>query len=463
MLILRSIRLRITLWYVLLLAVVLAAFCAGIYFALRQSLIDDLDNLLESRAGLLLGAISYESGRPTITGIDFTGDPAEGENFARVFDSSGEVTFDNSAGVGGPPVDQPVIERTLKGETTTRRVEAGGQTLRVTTLPILRGSAPAGALEVGISQEDVDETLRTLLLILAIAYPLTLAIATFGGLLVAGRALTPIDRLTGLAQRISADDLSQRLDLDLPDDELGRLARTFNDMIARLESAFRRQRQFTADASHELRTPLTAIKGHSEVALQRSRSPESYRQALVAINEEADRVIRLTTSLLSLARADAGQIPLSLEDVDVAEAVRAAAEHSHPSAERKQVRLRVDPGPETRVTADEDLLIQLMLNLLDNAIKYTPSGGEVTVGWATESDAVSLKVRDTGIGIDREDIPHIFDRFYRVDKARSRAAGGAGLGLSISLWIAEAHGGSIVVESQPGKGSTFTVRLPLAR
>ncbi|HEU4758388.1 MAG TPA: heavy metal sensor histidine kinase [Dehalococcoidia bacterium] len=458
----RSVRARLTLWYVLLVAVILAAFSAGIFLALRKSLTDNLNNSLENRASLLLGIVTFESDRPEIPGVVFSGDPAEAEQFARVFDSRGEVTFDSSP-AGAVPVNRPIVERALAGEATTRHVRAGGQNLRVRTLPIQRDSQVMGALEVGLSQDDVNDTLRTLLLILAAAYPLTLGVASFGGLFLAGRALSPIDQLTGLARRISAEDLSQRLALDLPDDELGRLARTFNEMIARLDEAFRRQRRFTADASHELRTPLTAIKGHTEVALQRDRGPEAYKRALTAINEEVDRMIRLTGSLLTLARADSGQIPLHLERVDLAEVVNAAAEHVRPAAQRKGVRLEVVPGRQVHLAADEDLLLQLLLNLLDNAVKYTPPGGEVRVDWEANGAEVALRVRDTGSGIDREHLPHIFDRFYRVDKARSRAEGGAGLGLSICRWIAEAHGGAISVESAPPeKGSTFSVRFPLS-
>jgi signal transduction histidine kinase len=231
-------------------------------------------------------------------------------------------------------------------------------------------------------------------------------------------------------------------------------------MIARLEDAFRRQRQFTADASHELRTPLTAVKGQVEVALTRPREPDAYREVLQNVNEEVDRLIRLVGSLLTLARADAGQIPLTLEGVDVPDLVAAAVEQVRPGAQQRDIELVLAPGAPVALRADEDLLLQLLLNLLDNAIKYTPSGSRVTAGWSTDSTRVELWVRDTGAGITPEHLAHIFDRFYRVDQARSRAEGGAGLGLSICRWIAEAHGGSISVESTPGQGSTFTVRLP---
>ena len=232
-------------------------------------------------------------------------------------------------------------------------------------------------------------------------------------------------------------------------------------MIGRLDAAFRRQREFTADASHELRTPLTAIKGQVEVALGKPRDAGSYRDVLQTVNEEVDRLIRLVGSLLTLARADAGQIPITSEAVSLPDLVAAAAEQVRPAMEGRGVELRLEPGPAATLRADEDLLLQLLLNLLDNAGRFTPSGGRVSAGWAVADGGVELQVRDTGVGIAPEHLPHLFERFYRADTARSRTAGGAGLGLSICRWIAEAHGGSISVESAPGQGTTFTVTLPL--
>jgi len=457
---LRSIRLRLTLWYVLLLAIILAAFSAGIYLTLRHNLYANLDDSLEARANDLMPLISQEGARPTLSADVSADSPDLGEQFVRLYDASGQLTFDNSGAAGSVPVDGGAVRNALAGGSATRALSVDGEPFRARFVPILQNGQPAGALEVGRAAGDVSDTLNTLLVILATAYPVTLAVASLGGVFLASRALSPIDKLTRLARRMSADDLSQRLNLRLPDDEVGRLARTFDEMIARLEDAFRRQRQFTADASHELRTPLTAVKGEVEVALTRPREPDAYREVLQKVNEEADRLIRLVGSLLTLARADAGQIPVALEAVDVANLVDSAVEQVRPAAQQRDIELVLPPGPPVTLRADEDLLLQLLLNLLDNAIKYTPSGGRVTAGWSTNSAQVDLWVRDTGAGIAPEHLPHIFDRFYRADKARSRAQGGVGLGLSICRWIAEAHGGSISAESEPGRGSTFTVRLP---
>jgi len=460
---LRSIRLRLTLWYVLLLAVILAAFSTGIYLTLRQNLYGNLDDSIETRANDLLAVMRYDGERPTLSGRIPSDNPNQGEQFVRVFDLAGEPTFDNSTPEGDIPVDRGAVGAALAGKTVTRTVDVSDETIRVRTLPIEPDGQISGVLEVGRSEGDVGDTLRTLLLVLGIAYPVTLALASFGGAFLAGRALSPIDKLTRLARRVSAKDLSQRLNLRLPDDEVGRLARTFDEMIARLDDAFRRQRQFTADASHELRTPLTAIKGQVEVALRRRRDAAAYREVLQAINEEVDRLIRLVGSLLTLARADAGQIPIALETVSLPELVAGAVEQVDPVAKQRDIELSASAGPAVTLQADEDLLLQLLLNLLDNAIKHTPAGGRVTVGWRVNGRQVELWVRDTGVGIAGEHLAHIFDRFYRVDKARSRAEGGVGLGLSICRWIAEAHGGHISVRSAPGQGSTFTAGLPTGR
>lgn len=422
-----STRLRLTLWYAGLLTVILVAFGAAVYLVTRQTLYSNLDESIESQAAAILGSIRFDEGRPLLS--DGTSTHSDDDLFIRVF------------GVSEQPSTEPDPE------------------LRTMTFPIVRDGRTVGQLEVGQSLEDVSEALWTLLIVMALAYPVTIGVAALGGAFLAGRALSPVGKITGLARRISAEDLGQRLNLELPNDEIGRLARTFDEMIERLDEAFRRQLQFTADASHELRTPLTAVKGQVEVALQRERSPADYREVLEKVNAEVDRLIGLTNSLLTLARADAGGIPLVLEDVDVQTLMSGTVEQMRPAAANKNIVVDLEPGPTATIRVDEDLVLQLLLNPLDNAIKYTPVG-RVTAGWRMNGDQVELRVQDTGIGISHDHLPYLFDRFYRVDKGRSRAEGGAGLGLAISRWIAQAHGGSIRAESVPGKGSTFTVLLP---
>jgi heavy metal sensor kinase len=456
----RSLRLRLTLWYLLLLAVILGAFSAGVYFALRHSLYANLNDSIEARSEDLLTVVQFTGGRPTLSST-VPSSPGELEQFDRAYDASGSVTFDSSGGAA--PVDGEAVQEALSGAALTRSMDVNGSSFHAHFAPISRDGRVLGVIEAARSDGDVVDTLRTLLITLGIAFPATLAVASAGGLFLAGRALAPIEHVTRVARRISAEDLSQRLALDLPDDEVGRLARTFDEMIARLEDSFRRQREFTADASHELRTPLTAIKGQVEVALSKERSSASYQEVMRSVNEEIDRLIRLVRSLLTLARADAGQIPLTREAVSLQSIVSGAIVQVRPLASERGVELSVAPNNDAVVRADADLLLQLILNLLDNAVKHTPAGGVVSVDLRMRDGRVDISVADTGSGIATEHLPRVFDRFYRADKARSREEGGSGLGLSICRWIAEAHGGSISAESAPGRGSTFTVRLPEGR
>jgi heavy metal sensor kinase len=462
--VLRSIRLRLTLWYVLLLALILAAFSAGIYLTLRRSLSSNLNDSLENRANVLLGVVWYEDGRPTLERFVPIAGRETDEQFVRLYDAAGAVSFDSAGSdMDAPDIGNAAVQDALDGRASMQTVNVEDETLRARIVPIEQGGRVTGVLVVGLTEDDIAETLRSLLVILAVAYPATLLLASTGGVFLAGRALSPIDRITRLAQRISAEDLSQRLDLAPADDEVGRLARTFNDMIARLDAAFRRQRQFTADASHELRTPLTAVKGQVEVALSRPRDAVAYRHVLQGVNEEADRLIRLVGSLLTLARADAREIAIAAEPVDVGELIASAVEQVRPAAQERGVIVGLESGDQLVLQADQDLLLQLLLNLLDNALKHTERGGTVSAGWSGDGASARLWVRDTGAGIAAEHHERIFERFYRVDKARSREAGGAGLGLSISRWIAGVHGGTISVESAPGRGATFSVVLPRQR
>ena len=467
MLILRRtpIRLRLTLWYVTLLAVVLAVFAIGTYSIMRRALYDNLREAVVSRGDGFLEVIQYEGLRPVLPPERSQATLNQREYFVRLFDDAGLISFDNSAAFGTVTVDAAVLERALRGRSTTRSIQtlADDDVIFVVARPIRRDSAIAGVIEIGQYDDDASDPLKQLLLILGVVYPITLLGASFGGLFLAGRALSPMDKITRTAHTMSAEDLSQRLNLNLPDDEVGRLARTFDEMIGRLDYAFQRQRQFTADVSHELMTPLTIIKGQIEVSRNRERQPAEYATVLETVNEAVDRLIRLAGSLLNLTRANAGQIPLEFEAVDVGETVAGVYEQLSPTAAEKGLEFYLDSGPPATLSADQDLVLQLLLNLLDNAIRYTLPGGRVTVGWSLNNGQVSLKVQDTGIGIAAEHLPHLFDRFYRVNPARDRTEGGVGLGLAICRWIAEAHGGWIRIDSTPGKGSTFTVTLPTSR
>lgn len=457
----RSIRFRLALWYVAILAVILLLFGAGIYLTQRRTLNDNLNASLRTRATLLEGLIDYGSnGRPGLNFPSSPGDPKLGESFARLFDPSGAILFANSPAFGAVPVDTSVLRQAAQGSEQIDTVGAGDHEARVITVPVTQNGTVVGVLQAGQSTSGVNDTLQNLLLILAVGVPLALVLASIGGWWVSSRALRPIDHVARLAREISGHDLSRRLNLDLPDDEVGRLARTFDDMIARLDAAFQRQRQFTADASHELRTPLTAIQGQIDVALTRRRGADEYQRVLAAVNQQVDRMTRLVSELLMLARSDAAAIPVAREPVVIADVAESVARQIEASAGAKGVDLTVEAGAAAVVIGDEDLLLQLVLNLADNAVKYTDAGG-ITIGWWARGGDVDVFVRDTGIGIPPEHLGRIFERFHRVDVARTADRSGAGLGLAISRWITEAHGGRLSVESSPD-GSTCTVTLPLA-
>jgi heavy metal sensor kinase len=304
---------------------------------------------------------------------------------------------------------------------------------------------------------ELDEVIGRLALVLLALFPLALAAAGAGGLALANRALAPVDRITRAASEISERDLSRRLPVG-GRDELGRLATTFNALIARLQQAFERQRRFTADASHELRTPLSLIQAITSQKLMRPREPEEYEQTLRQIDEAAAYMAKLVAHLLTLARADAGQVTLEQEPLELTELLEHVAAQVGETSGWAIPIYADGPAP---VVGDAIRLTELFLNLLENAVKYTPPAGTIEIHVCHNPDSVKVAVRDTGIGIPPEHLPHVFDRFYRVDKARSREAGGTGLGLAISRWIAEAHGGSIHAESKPGEGTMMTVTLPV--
>jgi heavy metal sensor kinase len=293
--------------------------------------------------------------------------------------------------------------------------------------------------------------------------PFTILIASAGGYFLARKNLAPISDMTARADRISESTLHDRLTVQNPADELGRLASTFNRLLDRLDLAFERQRRFIADASHELRTPLAILQGESEVALsQPERSPDEYRESLTALQHEARRLARIVEDMFTLSRADAGQYPVTPRALYLDELVAECAHSVRTLAAAKSITLSVESAGELPISADESLLNRMLLNLLDNAIKYTPSGGKITVASSATPAGPQITVTDNGPGIPQEYHSRIFERFFRADQARTRAnsGGGAGLGLSIAKWIAEAHHGALTLTRSDTTGTVFTVNLP---
>ena len=293
-----------------------------------------------------------------------------------------------------------------------------------------------------------------------ISAPLILALAGFGGYLLASRSLAPLASMAAQAKTITEQNLDTRLDIGRPAAELAVLVDSFNELLSRLDQSFESMRRFVADASHELRTPLSVIRGEADVALSRERSAAEYQQSLATILDESRRLTRLVDDLLNLARADAGHVRLQVHDFYLNELLADCCRSVQPLAAARNLTIECRAAGDLQFRGDEELLRRLILNLLDNAIRYTPPGGRVEAGLESEDGQVRMQVADTGIGIPEEAAPHIFERFYRADKARSRQDGGFGLGLAIVKWIAESHHGAVSLSSRAGAGTAFTVTLP---
>ena len=313
---------------------------------------------------------------------------------------------------------------------------------------------------VGQLTTGITGVLDTFRYVLVIAIVGVIVLAGIGGLFLASRVLKPVEEITRTAQKIEGSDLSQRIAVK-NDDELGRLASTLNDMIGRLEEAFNRQRQFTADASHELRTPLAIMQAEATLALSKERTEADYRKSLETISQESTYMSSVIGKLLFLARSDAGKEQLNFEDVDLKDLITGLSTNVEALAMDKGIKFTVDAKENLIVNGDKVKLRQLFINILENAVRYTPADGNISVSLVRKDNSALATISDTGIGIPPEHLPHIFERFYRVDKARSRADGGVGLGMAIAKYIAESHKGNITVESEVGKGTTFSVSIPL--
>ena len=491
-----SIRARMTLWYTGILAATVLVLGSVAYGLLMRGLWNEVDGTLERVARAAAQAAQQ-------TETDFVPPDMNdllrrfyGPNFANRFyqflDPRGEVDPRMPRERGAPLAVSPeALKNAAEGYGTFETIQTGGaHPVRVFTFPIVAKGRMIKVLQVGTSLEGLLRERQNFLWALATLAPLGLILAGGGGWLLARRVLRPVDQMTQAARRIGAERLAERLEGAETDDELGRLARTLNEMLARLEAGFAQIRRFSADASHELRTPLTILKGEIEVALRSARAPAEYERVLASALEEVERMARLVDDLLMLSRADAGALRWEKGPVELDRLVEDVAKQGEVLGRGRAIQVSIASLEPLIVHGDEPRLRQLLLNLVDNAVKYTPQGGRVTLSLRPAKGAPSgqagpqpsgspdppisssvsrspsewaeIAVADTGVGIPPEALPRIFERFYRVDDARSREAGGTGLGLCIAKTIAEAHEGRIEVESVPGVGSTFTVRLPLA-
>jgi signal transduction histidine kinase len=459
------IRWRLTLFIALVIGVILLVLGLALYFLSRSALLAGIEDTVRSRANA--AARTVESGE------DLSDDEDDDDRlildgvFVIVRDGSGEVLQSANVPAGGLSDDVVWRESLDAGKAASgTAVLSGDNPYYIHAVPVHPRGDSARVVEAGKPYEPTEETLKVFGTILVVGIGAAFLLSIGGAYLLAGAALRPVDAVTSAAREMGEGDLSKRLPVANPRDEVGRLATTINALLSRLEAAFsrreealERQRRFAADASHELRTPLTSISGHArmleEWALE--EDPERARRSVGAIRREAGRMRNLVESLLALTRGDEGA-GLEIGRHDLAAVAEEAAQTARDASDEKLSVEYARPRHEIEATFDRNLVLQVASILLDNAVKYTPEGGSVAVRLREEERMAVLEVSDTGVGIAEDELPLVFERFYRTD--HSRADGGAGLGLSIARQIAESHGGEIRATSTPGKGSTFTLLLP---
>jgi two-component system, OmpR family, sensor kinase len=472
-----SVRVRLTFWYVGILALLLVTFGAGVYAVLWRNFMERADGVLRSVSSAVVSILEKElsesgldelAARETVEALNFP------EYTIEIFDSSGEL-------LAKRPSREPSLaplpdwQSLPEGETRIATVAALSRSDDPRRVAITRVTLPPMERRYGIL---VSRSLTPLLgelaadrRILLIAVPLGAFLAGVAGWFLARKSLAPVLAMSRQAHRIGVQNLDERLPVANPRDELGRLAATFNELLSRLSGAFQIQRQFMADASHELRTPISVVRTTASVMLSKKhRSEEEYRVAVAIVEAQSRRLTRIVEDMLRLARADSGHFALQSRAFHIDEMLLETVQAAVVLASQKEIQIAIADIPEAPFHGDEELLRQMVLNLLDNAVKYTPPRGEVRVSLERRNGSYLVRVADTGIGVPPEAQPFIFDRFYRVDRGRTKAeacdlsaaqGAGAGLGLAIARWIAEIHGGALRLESSSPDGSTFVAALPV--
>ena len=457
----RSFRWRLTLWYLGFFSLLFVLFGFFLYGRLssnlRQRLDDELKAQARTAAALFADEIPEQSGDVRKAAQEIVNNDLRGQWIA-IFTSRGEALASSGPATEGDYID---LEVGLYAERPNRVATAsmGGHDSRGAAEWTEAGGAHFEVIAYQ-SLETIASDLRQVRSILLLASPLLLAMAGIGGYLVAKRSLAPLGAMSDQARRITGSNLETRLEIGRAAEELEVLAASFNELLSRLDQTFDSMRRFVADASHELRTPIAVIRGEADVALSQDRPAAAYRETLAVILDESRRLSRLVDDLLNLARADAGKVQLQLRDFYLGDLLQDCCRSAQALAASRGVAVECKSPEDAQFRGDEELLHRLVMNLLDNAIRHTPSGGRVTLSLDAGDSEMRLRVSDSGSGIAAEALPHLFDRFYRGDRARSRQDGGFGLGLAIVKWIAEWHGGTCAVESAVGAGSTFTVVLP---
>jgi heavy metal sensor kinase len=451
-----SIRVRLTGWYTVVLTGMMILYATATFLAVRHEFGQQLDAQLhedfEAAEGLLMqtpdGRVAWASERHHDADEDQT-------IVYEVWSASGQQIHRSGTQVALPPVALTSVTSYAYGT-----VVANGKRWRTLTAPVTIGGH-ADVLRVSRSAEAVQGQLSEVLLVLALGLPLVVALAGVGGYVLARRALWPIDRLASDARRITAERLHERLTVPNPTDEIGRLTSVINDTFARLESSFDQLRRFTADASHELRTPLAVVRGIGEAAVAERRSPTEYSEAIGSMLEEVDRMTHLVDTLLRLSRGDAGTIRLSREPLELGQLAREVVTSLAVLAEDRSQTFNLQITDGLEVIVDRLVLREAVTNVLDNAIKYSPDRSTISLRVARVGDRALLSIGDNGPGIPPEHRERIFHRFFRIDEARSRDQGGAGLGLAIAKWAVEMHDGTISVFQRLGGGAEFRILLPV--
>lgn len=458
-----GIRARLTLWYVAAMVVVLTVYAAGVFGFVGRSVSRALDGRI--RSDFTWAAEMWEQQSDgTITWFDAEDAAHDEDNpWLQVWSRSGDLLFQTAVARRNPLAESAALATRASGRIEPAGAE--GPAFRVLSRPALVGGRPV-VIQVARSEAPMRRELRELTLFLVLGLPFGVAAAGLGGYALARGALAPLNRMSARARSITAARLNDRIPVDNPHDELGRLAIVFNQTLERLEESFQGMQRFTADVSHELRTPLTAIRTVGEVALREARSPASYRGTIGSMLEEVDRLTCLVDRLLTLSRAGSARAHLQMATVDLQELAEEVASHLSVLAEENGQSIVVERHRAALCEGDRLMLRQAVINLVDNAIKYSPSDGRIDVRVSASDAGATLEVSDAGPGIAPDRGARIFDRFYRAGPVQGADAGaadrgGVGLGLSIAKWAIEANGGELMWQERPGGGTTFRLTLPL--
>jgi heavy metal sensor kinase len=459
---------KMTLLYILTFFLSAFIICGFLYLRLKHQLIKEVDRLLLDETDELSDVLSQSPG-----GIEGLKNFEAGVGPRTYYPISFEVLTEDSIPLymseGFKTIQYKMKESVMAEVKGGRKVtETVHSPLRRTpyrfiTTPVYKDKKLAYIVQLGTSLRFVRKSLSHFKWNILAAFPIVLVLGSLGGWILARKSLTPIGYIASKAQTMTSKSLSERLIPRGTGDEMDDLIETINGMISRLEESFKRMAEFTADVSHELKTPLCALKGEAEVLLSRRRLAEEYQEGLAHFIERFDQLNRMINDLILLSKSDSSQVELKMDPVRLDLLIKDMADIFQVLAEQKNIALEIDPMGETVIRGDKIRLQQLFTNLIDNAIKFTPEKGSIWITSEENGGNALIKVKDTGIGISKEEQENIFKRFYRVDKSRSKETGGVGLGLSIAEWIAQAHHGRIEVESELNRGSTFIVYLPISK